>query len=131
MGLGRIYFAKALDAVIIKGKEMIITCDSEKELHSLRVMIYKERDLYRRTVDKEVLMKLAFTRVMIDGRPCLKAHNPNRVPGTIKTFTIEGEELIPTEESKVATDIERLIQVMRQDGIPEEEIEQHIAVLNG
>lgn len=131
MGLGKVYFARALDAVIIKGKEMVITCDSDNELHSLRVMIYKERDLYRRVVDKDILRKLVFTKVVIDGKPSLRAHNPNKQLGTIKSFTLEGGELVPTQENKTTTDIKRLIEVMKQDGMSDDEIDQHIAALNG
>ena len=122
MGLGKVFFSKALDALIIEGKEMVITCSNEKECNSLRVMIYRERDIYRRTIDPEINDKMAFTKCVIDGKPCIKIHRPEPKMTGVECFVVEGEELTPFKDTKNTQDINRLIEVMRQDGVSEEEI---------
>lgn len=129
MGLGKVFFSKALDALIINGKEMVISCSNENECNSLRVMLYRERELYRRTVDGDIDSKLALTKCVINSKHCIRIHTPSNRKGAFECFTVEEGELNPLKETKVASDIERLIDVMRKDGIPEEEIERTVAGL--
>lgn len=129
MGLGKVFFSKALDALVINGKEMVITCTNENECNSLRVMLYREREIYRRTVDGDIDSKLALTKCIINGKHSIRVHTPNNKLSSLECFTIEEGEMKPLKETKNASDIERLIDVMRRDGVSDEEIERTIASL--
>lgn len=129
MGLGKVLFSKALDSLIINGNEMIISCRNEKECNSLRVMLYREREIYRRTVDGNIGRKLALTKCIINDKHCIRVYAPNDRLEELQCFSVEKGELIPLRETKTASEIERLIEVMRQDGVPEEEIEKTVASL--
>lgn len=126
MGQGKVFFSKALEAVIIGGKEMVITFDSAKERNSLRVMLYRERDEYQRTVDADIKDKLSITMCEVKGKPSLRLHQNVRRGTSAQCFVDDGDKLTEFVDSRATQDIQRLIEVMRKDGVPEDEIDKTV-----
>lgn len=127
MSMGRKYFAQALEKVIIANEVFIIVCETPEERNSLRVLLYRERNLYRKRMDPEIGNKMSIEQCDIDGKPCIRMGKPVDKLSTKTCFTVDDEgKLVPVEGGEKSGEIQRIIKLMAQDGYTEAEIENYI-----
>ena len=109
-------FEDSLKSVVFEDKEVYVPCASPTQQESTRVMFYH---LKKKMVSKHLHETIGISKAEVNGKLFVKLYK--RPIGEV--FEMRNGELVPLKFASIDPEIERMKNLMRKDGMSEEDIE--------